>query len=487
MKDRIRYGTRVVVLFGTTVTLSGQSPPVLTLSQAVNEALVKNERIINQHDTIEQASLNVRLARSTFHPKVIPNVLGSFGQTDINSQNYRVDVTQKFVTGTEVRSSVGTSTAQIPSLPGDPSGDLHFYNADTTVTLSQPLLRGFGPRIARRSLTSAELRRAEADRSQTLTEQQVAVDVASAYYRLVAQEAFVEVAKKSIDRATTLREASEAKLVAGLVSQLDVLRAQQLVAQAEIQVFDAESATEDARDRLVFLMGREAGERFEVESGIPTPAAAVDVDRAVSVALANRPDLNTALASGADAERQVSFARNQLLPQVDVNFALTRRQTADSFARSFGLDRFQFATFFAISMPVDRTPQLIEYQNALIDRDRRKRDIATLQRRIADEVKRAVRDRNRVLRSLSAAEASVEIGRKEVEVAQLRYERGLSNNLDVVTAEGNLLNAESRRISVLAEAAVSRLSFRALLGILDPRRDTAAGSSTSPEDVQSLP
>ena len=66
---------------------------------------------------------------------------------------------------------------------------------------------------------------------------------------------------------------------------------------------------------------------------------------------------------------------------------------------------------------------------------------------------------------------SVEIGRKEVEVAQLRYERGLSNNLDVVTAESNLLTAESRRIATLADSAVARLSLRAMLGILDPRKD----------------
>lgn len=458
-----------LVLMGA--TLLAQDPPALTLTQAVKEALVKNERMLNQHDSIEQANLSVRLARNAFTPKVVPNVLGSFGQTDINSQNYRVDVSQKFTTGTEVRVGVGTSTAQIPGLPGVPATDIHFYNADTTLTLSQPLLRGFGSKVARRTLTSAELRRTDADRQQTLTEQQVTVEVASAYYRVVAQRTFVDVAKKSVDRSRRLRDASEAKLDAGLVSQLDVLRSQQLVTQAEIQLFDAQSAEEDARDRLLFLMGRNAGEAFDVEAVIPKSDEPIDVERAMAVAVDNRVDLKSLVASGADAEHQVAYARNQLLPQVDVNLAWTRRETADSFARSFGLDRFQFATFFTISMPVDRTPQIIDYQNALIDRDRRRREVTQLQRRISDDVKRAVRERERLVRSLLAAETSVEIGRKEVEVAQLRYERGLSNNLDVITAESSLLGAESRRIAALADSAVSRLSLRALLGILDPRKD----------------
>ena len=47
----------------------------------------------------------------------------------------------------------------------------------------------------------------------------------------------------------------------------------------------------------------------------------------------------------------------------------SRRETADSFRTSFALDGYQFATFFTIAMPVDRTAQQVDYQSALIDRD----------------------------------------------------------------------------------------------------------------------
>jgi len=349
-----------------------QRAPMLTLQQAAQEALDRNERLLNQQDATEQATLAVRLARNTFQPKVTPNVLGSFGQTNVNSQNYRVDVSQKFVSGTEMRFGAGTSTAQIPSIAGEPSSDIRFYNADTTLTLSQPLLRGLGPGVARRALSSAELRRADADRQQALAEQQVALEVASGYYRIVAQQTLVEAAKKSLERVRSLRQASEARLDAGLVSQLDVLRAQQLVTQAEMQLFDAEAAEDDARDRLLFLAGRDASTPFSVATDIPRPGEDhIDADAAVSMALASRLDLKSLIATSTDADRQVSFARNQLLPQFDVNVAYTRRQTADGFIRSFGIDRFQLATFFTIAMPVDRTPQVVDYQTALIERDRR--------------------------------------------------------------------------------------------------------------------
>ena len=469
------------MLQAATAGVSAQGGKTLTLAQAVDEALARNERLVNQHDTIAQADLGLRLARNTFRPKVTPNIFGSFGRTDVSSQTYRVDVSQKLVTGTELRLSTGTASAQIPSVTGGSEGDVLFYNADTTLTLTQPLLRGFGPSVARRSLTSAELRREEADRQQALAEQQVTVDVAAAYYRVLSQQAFVEVARQSLQRARRLRDASEAKLDAGLVSQLDVLRSQQLVAQAEIQLFDAQAGVEDARDRVSFLMGRPANDVFDVQADIPRlDAEPIDVARATAVALANRLDLKSRVAASSDADQQIRFSRNQLLPQVDVNLALTRRETAKTFRDSFGLEGYQFATFFTISMPVDRTAQQVEFQSAILDRDRRRREIATLERQIADDVKLAVRERDRMVRSVMSAETSVEIGKKEVEVAELRYQNGLSNNLDVVTAESALLGAEGRRIQALADAAVSRLRLRALLGVLDPRADLEGSTPILP-------
>ncbi len=444
---------------------------VTTLAQAVDEALARNERLVNQADTIAQADLGLRLARNTFRPKVTPNIFGSFGSTDVSSQTYRVDVTQRLVTGTEMRVSAGTVSAQIP---GQSGGDLLFYNADTTLTLTQPLLRGFGRSVSRRSLTSAEMRRADADRQQVMAEQQVAVDVAAAYYRVVSQQTYVEVARQSLERARRLRDASEAKLDAGLVSQLDVLRSQQLVAQAEIQFFDSQSGVEEARDRLTFLMGRTTADRIDVAAEIPRPATApIDIAQATSLALANRLDLQSRIAMRDDAEHQIRFTRNQLLPQVDVNLALTRRETAHSFRNSFGVDGYQFATFFTIAMPVDRTAQQVENQSAMLDRDRRRREVSTLERQIADDVKQAVRERDRLVRGVLSAETSVEISRREVEVAELRYQTGLSNNLDVVTAESGLLAAEGRRIQALADSAVAQLRLRAVLGVFNPRTDVA--------------
>jgi len=460
-----------------------QTGGVMTLKQAVDEALVNNDRLLNEHAATEQAELGVRLAKNDFQPQVIPNVTGSFGQSDVNGQSYRVDLSQRLRTGTKVDLSVGTASAKIAPQPGVLGPDQRFYNADTTVTLTQPLLRGFGRQVAGSVLATAKFQQAQSVRQQKLSEQEVAIEVATAYYRLVALHAFVDVARQSVDRSKKLAESSQAKLTAGLVSQLDVLRAQQLVTDAETQLFDALSAAEDARDRLRFVIGRHDSQPIDVVRRIPAPEPEpIDADQASRTALDNRVDLQARDAERAEADRQVRVSRNQLLPQVDVNLALARRQTANSLLESFRMGGFQVATFFTISMAVDRTAQTVALQNAVLERDRRTRDRSTLERQVATEVRSALRDRDRLRRQLAAAETNVGISETEVDVARLRFEHGLSDNLDVVNAEASLLAAESRRIQVLADAALARLRLRATLGVLNPATDMddAAGTAASP-------
>ena len=112
------------------------APERLTIATAVELALAQNDRLLDARDGITQANNSVRAARSYFRPKVAPNILGSFGQTDISNQTYRVDLSQRFTTGTELRAGVATITQQ------NQLGN--FYNSDTTLALVQPLLRGFG-------------------------------------------------------------------------------------------------------------------------------------------------------------------------------------------------------------------------------------------------------------------------------------------------------------------------------------------------------
>ena len=440
-----------------------QYAPLLSLAEAVHLALANNERVLSSRQGIDQARLAVDVAESAFGTKLTPNVLGSFGQSDVRNQTYGVGASRRFTTGTEVRMDVGAATFR------NQLGN--FYAADTTLLVTQSLLRGFGPTVGRRPVERADYLVGSAERQHALTEQQLGTEVAGVYYRLIAQRELIVAAQTALQNAERLLEASEAKLQANLVSQLDVFRARQLVAEASGQVFDVEGSVEDLRDQLRFLIAREADYDFRVAEEIDTRPDTVAPQEAVELALANRIELRDAQAAVDEAEREVRLARHQMLPQFDVSLALTRRETAESLREAFGRDRFEPVTFFSVSTPLDRTAESANLQTAVMERNRRARDRDALRRRIAQEARRAVRLQQRLANRLRTAEVSVEFAEREVDLATLRFQRGLSNNLDVVNAQANLLSTTSRRLAVLADLAVARLDLQATLGTLDVRRD----------------
>ena len=452
-----------LLIVGAVDLFARDDAPMLTLRDAVLAALANNERVLTSREGIEAARLDRTVATSAFGTRVTPNVLGSFGQSDVRNQTYGFAASRRFTTGTEIRMDVGASTFrnQIGS----------FYAADTTLLLSQSLLRGFGPAVGRRQIERAEYRIAGAERQHVLTEQQLALEVAGTYWRLIAQRELALVARTAVENARQLLVASEAKLRANLVSQLDVFRARQLVADAEGQLFDVDGGVEDLKDQLRLLMARDVDYDFRVAADIERRVEPITLRAAVQAALQNRIELREAEAAVEEADREVRYSRNQLLPQIDVSAAMTRRETADSLRGAFGVDRFEPVAFFSVSSPLDRTAELAGVRTATIERDRRIRARDTLRRRITQEVRRAVRLQQRLAYRLDSAAVSVEFARREVALADLRFQRGLSNNLDVVNAQAALLNATSRRLAVLADFALARLALRATLGTLDVRQD----------------
>ena len=268
-----------IVLVGATIALAQPTaqgaPATLSLRAAVTRALEHNTRLLDSKDGIEQAALSVTLARAAFRPQITPNMFGSFGGNDLSNQSYAVDVSQQFITGTGFRTTIGSVSSQ------NQFGT--YYTGDTSFQISQPLLRGFGRAVTRRGLTSAETQLQTAVRQRALTEQQVVIDVAFAYYAIVAQEELVGVAEEAVTRSQELLAASEASLEVGRVSRLDVFRAQQLTIQADVRLLDARAAGEDARDRIRDLLGYDWDYQFGVEPGIPVPTTpTMTTDEAIS-------------------------------------------------------------------------------------------------------------------------------------------------------------------------------------------------------------
>lgn len=92
------------------------------------------------------------------------------------------------------------------------------------------------------------------------------------------------------------------------------------------------------------------------------------------------------------------------------------------------------------------------------------------ERRVSEEVRRAHRAWTRTASTLGIQSKAVDLAERQLRLAQIRYERGVAGNFDVVDAEANLFEAQSAMIGAQVERALSWLTLTRLTGTLDPER-----------------
>ncbi len=90
-------------------------------------------------------------------------------------------------------------------------------------------------------------------------------------------------------------------------------------------------------------------------------------------------------------------------------------------------------------------------RSARIQHRRVERELENLRRSIQIEVRNEVIGLRQNLENLKAQAAKVEQARSKLEISRVRFERGLSNNLDITDSQGDLVDAESELLAAIVD------------------------------------
>ena len=439
----------------------GPAPGAATLSlaQAVQSALTGNFTLLDSSETVQSARLRYGAAIAQFYPQVTPRYARGEGE-----QSFTLDASQRLPwTGGSV-----TATGNLRTRPDEVSPAPR--SADFGLTLTQPLLRGAGPNWTFFDLRNTRRAQVSSERAFDLARQQVAVDVARAYYQALQQRMLLAVAQQSLDRSDSLRRASEARLQVGLVSKLDVSRAQLQASQTQDAMVRSEAALQDALERFRSLLGRSPGERLEPEA-TPLPDEVPNETEPLPILLERARDLRLELREARDqvddAQRTASVARQNLLPQLDFNLGVVRVGQGTSFGSAWRVADSRVNVFFTASYPLEHSNQSVNKAVAEIEVGSRSRALVQREWEVESEVRAAVRDLDQIRKSVELQKTGVEVAEQQHRLATLRYQRGLASNFDVVDAEGSLLLARSALVSLLTRYQVARIELMRVTGALD--------------------
>lgn len=480
-----------------------QGPPtpgivhtVLDLQGAVEYGVTHSRPYQDQMENLFLATLDVTLARHLFEPQPFASTSSGYDGTQGGATTRpayqsalkvvnNVGVKQQLPYGGYVKAEQLVSFVQAlndTTVDGD--------SARTSLTASIPLLKGAGM-VNLEPLIDSERSLVYAVRNFELYRRQFAVDVATRFFGLVTQQQGINNRRVSYDNSMILSNRAMELFAASRpgTSYLDVQRAQQSLLNAESSLIDSVTVYQNSLDNFKIVLGMPVEADLEivpVELQVNPP----DLENVNVAELATkyRLDLQTARDRIEDAQRDVSNAKNGLLPNVSLdafsgvgNINEDRRR--DPWYK-YNSDSYAYGASITVDWPVDQLADRNIYRRSLINLARTQRSYVTSR----DQVISDVRNDTRLIRvaqiSVDIQRRSVDLNQKRLDLANERYLQGRAAVLDVTDAQSALLSAQDGLNSARANLQTQVLQYLRDTGTL--RVDPQAGAIGRAMDREAL-
>ncbi|NDV17500.1 efflux transporter outer membrane subunit [Muricauda sp. TY007] len=343
-------------------------------------------------------------------------------------------------------------SANRPNPFGGQLGPVTLSTYEAPVTLSYEL-DIFGKNINDLEATNLISKANDENRKQVMLE--VITEVANNFFLMLRLDAEIDLLKHTEKTRLDNLDIASTRYNAGLVSQIDVLRAKTELASVQVQMKNTQKLRSEIELVLAELIGEDAS-TFEVSHTqikyLPPDVAFLRKDSI----LVTRPDLRASKLMIASAEKKLAHQRKQLLPALHLSGAYGYL-SGDSDNLIERNSRTWFAGVSA-SLPLfegGKKRAEIKLRKSELEEQQRNYDRAVLQS--FRQVENTFSNLNWIHEQLLAQQEFVMAARDASELTNERYRKGLVNYIDVVDAQRQVLEAERLSVQLFGQELSERV------------------------------
>lgn len=437
----------------------------LDLPAAVRYALDHDPTVLTDRATLAQdQSLFVQ-----DHAAEFPTVAGQLQNQMQKTNGYAGGAFTQY--GISPENVFSLNTAQVTST-------WSFYNGATQLAAQQ----------AKRTVESARdtLVRAQ---------QQLAQDVATAWYTAVQRRKAVRLAQGDLAYQKALLVTAQAQEKVGRVAGVDVLRAEANELHSNANLISAEADDANALDALAQRIGAPAQTAFALPEVLPEPPLpTASLQTLVALAKAGRPDIAAAAAQVAVARLADAQIDTDLRPQFQLSGSFGNQTSPTAFGyeeqnlaadaayyRSLGLPPPSTSIvrgvpgFWTIGAQETFTLPFIDYgarrakhRAARTQIDAALAQLSSTEGAVEQSVRAALRSAQAAQANVSYSEEAERLGAESARIAQLQYRNGLISLTDVLSAQQTALTNANDLVAARVSYLESLIALRAAVGIADP-------------------
>ena len=425
-----RIATSLVVLSSVSLSLAQvQSPYRLTLREAIDKGLQANLSVLVA-DTRVQELEGTRVRRLA---NLLPKVRA---QSYANLQNRNLR-------------AFGISFPGVPEVVGP------FSNYDFRIYADQSVIDLQSYRNWKAAEVLAESGKLDYQNARDL----VIRSIASLYLSGQAAAARVEAGQSRVTASDALYRLAKDRHDSGVATGVDVLRAQVELANDKQVLLAAQNQYKQTLLSLARNIGMTPGTPLELAEPLAfEPLSRPQIESSISSALLSRPDyLSLAMQRRSLAEQErANDARNYPRVGISGNYGGLGR----SIGSVQGTGLIQGTIDFTI-FDRDRGGEAQEIAARLRRIDDQ---IADLRRGIDQDIREALLNLESTEEQVQVAKEGQDLAQRELTLAQDRFESGVTNNVEVVTAQDSLARAQENYILAVSSHADARFSLSRAMG-----------------------
>jgi outer membrane protein TolC len=341
------------------------------------------------------------------------------------------------------------------SLPGAPEVVGPFSNYDFRLYADQTLI----DRRATHALRASDRQEQSLKLSYEDTKNLVIRQAAGLYLQALSASSEVQSAGTRVETAQALLKLAEDQRAHGLATGIDVVRAKVQLQRERQRQIAAGNAFQTSLLALQRYIGMTPGTPVELADQLEFQAVpALDANETLQAALRSRSDYRALQAQRDAIVEQERASRARYLPTLSVggNYGTLGR----SFGDMPGTGVIQ-ATISVSLFDRDRNGE----QKELASRKQRlESQLIDLQRQIHQELLKAILDLQTAEDQVNVSNEALTLAQRELTLARDRFKNGLSDNIEVITAQDALSSAEDDHIQALAAHADAKMALVRAMG-----------------------
>ena len=239
--------------------------------------------------------------------------------------------------------------------------------------------------------------------------------------------------------------------------------------QAEDALKNAQERLQETEDSLRDLLALPADIQINIDIPLVYTPHDIDPEEAVEMAIKNRVEIDQANDQVTENQRLSKIAKDRLWPELNLVLNYSTFGSDQVFNDSWwwrGKRESTWGVGFTTSTDFNPAAEKAAYEQSRIAIETAQRGVDQAVANITFEVKKAMRQLARTRQRIELNEKQIKTSEGELKLAQIKFDRGMANNFDLIQAEKSLRTALLTYWNSLIEHIVGEYNLQEKLGLL---------------------